>query len=130
VFETRRSPIPASKRAPAELLLVLAGLLQLPAREALRVHLPGALAGAHQLPASVLCRIVEADPALLPLLAGAAARLFLGCWGGVCVCVCVGVCGCVSVAAWWQSRGEHRVPVLPLLLVLVLLLLEAAAVCL
>lgn len=40
--------------APAELFLMPACLLQLPARQALGVHLAGALAGAHQLMTAVL----------------------------------------------------------------------------
>ena len=43
---------------PAELLLVAPGLLQLPACEALWVHLPGALAGADEPAAAVLCRVI------------------------------------------------------------------------
>eukprot|EP00955_Chlamydomonas_euryale_P032033 335654-Chlamydomonas_euryale.AAC.3 len=52
-------PLP---HAPAVLLLWPAGLLQLPARHALRVHEPRARARAHQLPGPA---IVKADPAEL-----------------------------------------------------------------
>ena len=63
-------PQAPAARPPAELLLMAPGLLQLPAREALRVHLARALAGAHELVAAVLGRIVQADPALLVVALG------------------------------------------------------------
>jgi hypothetical protein len=49
--------------APAELLLVPPSLLQLPAREALRVHLARALAWRNELVAAVFSGLLQADPA-------------------------------------------------------------------
>jgi hypothetical protein len=61
------SPNTAVWDAPAELLLVPAGLLQLPARQTLRVHLARALAGADHVVAAILRRLLQADPAHVAL---------------------------------------------------------------